>query len=166
MGRDAQQRSGIRAPILRNKSAVPDAPVAAGFAVRAADTGRILMLQRAFEEDDPAGGKWEFPGGRMDGSETAFDAARREWAEEVQLQPPDGDLSGIWQASNGRYRGFVLTVPEDAVDILGARDEVDNPDDPDGDLVESLAWWDPSSARIIRPCREELAEDRSGSAGR
>ena len=144
----------------RNKSAAPDSPVAAGIAIRAADTGRILMLQRAFSEDDPAGGFWEFPGGRIDGSETAFDAARREWQEEVHLQLPDGDLSGVWNAGNGRYRGFVLTVPsEDAVDILGDRDEVDNPDDPDGDEVESLAWWNPGQLKDNPAVRPELRED-------
>ena len=144
----------------RNKSAAPDAPVAAGIAVRAADTGRILMLQRAFEEDDPAGGHWEFPGGRLEDGESAFDAARREWEEEVHLKLPDGDLTGIWNASNGRYRGFVLTVPdEDAVDILGPRDDVDNPDDEDGDLVEALAWWEPAQLKDNPAVREELAGD-------
>jgi hypothetical protein len=40
-----------------NKGAKSGSPVAAGLAVRAADTGRVLMLQRAFDEDDPAGGQ-------------------------------------------------------------------------------------------------------------
>jgi 8-oxo-dGTP pyrophosphatase MutT (NUDIX family) len=145
-------------PLAIGKSA--EAPVAAGLAVRAADTGRILMLQRAFDEDDPAGGFWEFPGGRLDDGEDALQAASREWEEEVGLKLPDGDLDGIWNSSSGKYRGFVLTVPsEDAVDILGPRDDVENPDDPDGDLVEALAWLDPKLLRDNPSIRPELAED-------
>jgi len=153
----AQRHSGSDP---RNKSAKP--PVAAGLAVRAADTGRVLMLQRAVSEDeDPAGGFWEFPGGRLDGDEDPLEAARREWAEEVGLEVPDGDLTGLWNASNGKYRGFVLTVPsEDGVDIFGDRDDVANPDgDPDGDITEALAWWDPGQLKDNPALRPELAED-------
>lgn len=143
------------------KGAKPDTPVAAGIAVRAADTGRILMLQRAFDEDDGAGGRWEFPGGCLEPGEEAFEAARREWAEETGCPIPDGELTGIWGSSNGKYRGFVLTVPtEDAVDILGSRDAVENPDDPDNDLVEALAWWEPGMLRDNPAVRDELAEDQ------
>lgn len=143
-----------------SKGAKPDTPVAAGIAVRAADTGRILMLQRAFDEDDGAGGRWEFPGGCLEPGEEAFEAARREWSEETGCPIPDGELTGIWGSSNGKYRGFVLTVPsEDAVDILGARDAVENPDDPDGDLVEALAWWEPKLLRDNPAVRDELSED-------
>jgi 8-oxo-dGTP pyrophosphatase MutT (NUDIX family) len=135
--------------------------VAAGLAVRAADTGRILMLQRAYDGDDPAGGYWELPGGRLDDGESAIEAARREWAEEVGVKVPAGDLDGIWNASNGRYRGFVLTVAsEDAVDAFGDRDEVDNPDhDPDEDSIEALAWWDPAQLKDNPAVRPELAGD-------
>ena len=37
----------------------------AGLAVLAADTGRVLMLQRALCDDDPAAGKFELPGGHL-----------------------------------------------------------------------------------------------------
>jgi len=137
-------------------------PVAAGLAVRAADTGRILMLQRAIDPggDDKAAGFWEFPGGRLDAGEDALEAARREWAEETGCEVPDGDLEGIWNSGNGRYRGFVHTVPsEDAVPIHGDRDDVTNPDDPDGDHVEALAWWDPAQLKENPAVRPELLED-------
>jgi 8-oxo-dGTP pyrophosphatase MutT (NUDIX family)/2'-5' RNA ligase len=130
---------------------------AAGLAVRAADTGRVLMLQRAADDGDPAGGFWEFPGGRLDPGETALDAARREWAEEVGVKVPDGDLDGLWNAGNGLYRGFVLTVAsEDEVPLFDGRDEVD---DPDGDHTEALAWWDPAQIKDNPAVRPELLED-------
>jgi 8-oxo-dGTP pyrophosphatase MutT (NUDIX family) len=134
---------------------------AAGLVVRAADTGRILMLQRAVDDGDNAGGLWEFPGGRLDEGENALEAAFREWSEEVGVAAPDGDLDGLWNASNGRYRGFVLTVPsEDAVDVFGDRDEVANPDgDPDGDTVEALAWWYPEQIKDNPAVRPELSAD-------
>jgi len=56
-------------------------PVAAGLAVRAADTGRILMLQRAHDPADPAAGLFEFPGGCLEPGETPMAAAVREWQE-------------------------------------------------------------------------------------
>ena len=142
-----------------NKGA--NAPVAAGIAVRAADTGRILMLQRAHDEDDPAGGFWEFPGGRLEDGEDAFVAGRREFQEETGCKlPEDGELTGLWNSGNGRYRGFVLTVAnEDALPVFGDRDEVDNPDNPDGDYVEALAWWHPDQLRDNPAVRPELAED-------
>jgi SPP1 gp7 family putative phage head morphogenesis protein len=138
-----------------------DAPVAAGLAVRAASTGRILMLQRAMTEDDPVAGLWEFPGGRLEDGESALEAARREWAEETGCEPPRSDPDGIWNSADGRYRGFVITVAdESAVDAFGPRDEVANPDDPDGDLTEALAWLDPVHLKDNPSIRPELAEDQ------
>lgn len=58
---------------------------AAGLAVLAADTGRVLMLQRALDEDDLAGGTWECPGGKLDPGETPLEAAKREWWDTSQL---------------------------------------------------------------------------------
>ena len=132
-------------------------PVAAGLAVRAASTGRVLMLQRAITDDDPAAGCWEFPGGHVDGGEVPLESARREWAEEVGREVPDGALTGHWSAGKGVYEGFVLTVSsEDAVPIAGDRDEVTNPDDPDGDQIEAIAWWDPAHLADSPAVRPEL----------
>lgn len=134
---------------------------AAGIAVRAGDTGRILMLQRAITgEDDPAQGTWEFPGGRMEPGEDPFDAAKREWQEETGLKLPAGRVSTQWDAKNGVYRGYVYEVPtEDAVPIHDGRDDVTNPDDPDGDAVEALAWWEPKHVKHNPALRGELAND-------
>jgi SPP1 gp7 family putative phage head morphogenesis protein len=147
-----------------NKAAKDGGVAAAGLAVRAADTGRVLMLQRALPDDDgdgdPAAGTWEFPGGRLNNGETALEAAGREWAEETGCQVPEGDLDGIWNSRDGKYRGHVLTVPsEDVVPIHDGRDDVTNPDDPDGDHVEALAWWDPAQLKDNPAVRPELAGD-------
>ena len=91
---------------------------------------------------------------------TAYQAACREWQEETGCEVPDGDLDGIWNSSDGHYRGFVLTVPsEDAVPAFGDRDAVTNPDDPDGDQIEALAWWHPRQLRDNPAVRAELLED-------
>ena len=79
---------------------------AAGIAVRAADTGRVLMLQRAGDpRRDEHAGKWEFPGGRLNDGEHPHDAARREWQEEMGVRLPRGKHAGSWRS--GVYQGFV-----------------------------------------------------------
>ena len=142
-----------------NKAAA--APVAAGLAVQATGTGRVLMLQRALGDDgdDPNGGMWEFPGGQLEPGETPLEAARREWAEETGRQVPGGDVVGGWTSPDGVYEGFVLAVPdEDAVPVDADR-HIQNPDDPDGDQVEAIAWWDPALLRDNPAVRPELADD-------
>lgn len=132
----------------------------AGLAVRAADTGRVLMLQRAITDDDPAGGYWECPGGHLEDGEDPLEAARREWSEETGLPAPAGEPGGSYLASCGVYTLYVVTVPsEDGIPIAGDRDQVTNPDDPDGDLVEALAWWDPQHLISSPAVRPELAAD-------
>jgi 8-oxo-dGTP pyrophosphatase MutT (NUDIX family) len=130
-----------------------DGFAAGGLAVRARDTGRVLMIQRAHNDDDPAAGYWEFPGGRPeDLNESAEEAARREWAEETGLDVPAGSVTATWNA--GVYRGHVLAVGSELdVDILG-REKGVNPDDPDNEAPEAIAWWDPrelSDNPVIRP---------------
>jgi 8-oxo-dGTP pyrophosphatase MutT (NUDIX family) len=135
--------------------------VAAGLAVRAEDTGRVLMLQRAFD-DDTAGGMWEFPGGCLDEGETALNAAVREWQEETGLLLPVDVVLELaaggrgWTSPDGVYRGYTVDVPDEAsVDILD-RGRI-NPDDPDGDNVEALAWWDPTTIPGNPNVRGELS---------
>jgi 8-oxo-dGTP pyrophosphatase MutT (NUDIX family) len=135
-------------------------PIAAGLVVHAADTGRVLMLQRAHTNDDPAAGFWEFPGGKLDPGETPLDAARREWAEETGCVVPDGDVAGTWTSPNGAYQGFVVVVAAEAdVPIHDGRDQVTNPDDPDGDQIEALAWWDTGHLPDNPAVRPELLAD-------
>lgn len=137
-----------------------DGPVAAGIAVQAADTGRVLMLQRGMDGNDPAGGTWEFPGGCLDPGEQPTDAARREWEEETGCVLPVGEQTGSWDSSNGVYAGYVWTIPsEDAIRIDDPRDRVINPDDPGRDHVEAIAWWDPEQLLSNPAVRRELAAD-------
>ena len=135
-------------------------PVAAGIAVQAADTGRILMLQRGLDANDPASGSWEFPGGTLEDGEAPRDAAKREWQEEVGCLLPAGEQTGSWTSSNGVYAGFVWTIPvEDFLRIDDPRDRVINPDDPGRDHVEAIAWWDPAHLTDNPAVRRELAAD-------
>ena len=127
----------------------------AGLAVRAAGTGRVLMQQRAVNGgDDPADGFWEIPGGRLNSGEDPLDAARREWAEETGLEVPAGTLTGIWDSSDGSYRGFVHTIPSEDVLDLSSR-----PAAGEGDFGAVLAWWDPGQIKGNPAVREELAHD-------
>lgn len=134
----------------------------AGLVVKAADSGRVLMIQRALDEDDPAAGTWEIPGGHLEDGEDSLAAALREWAEETgSTLPGTASVVGSWTAPNGIYRGYVAVVPtEDSVPINSTHDErrVTNPDDPKGDAMEVTAWW-PITALpdmpLLRPeCRE------------
>lgn len=131
----------------------------AGLAVRAADTGRVLMLQRALDPEDPAAGTWEFPGGHVEMGESPLEAAFREWAEEVGEIVPSGTLVGQWAASNGIYAGHVWEVATEAMVPPRTRGEVTNPDDPDGDAVEAIAWWAPDDLVGNPAVRAELAAD-------
>lgn len=145
-------------------TATPDYPrlvkaeaKAAGLAVRARDTGRVLMLQRSVaDEADPARGKWEFPGGCLEDGEEPFCGAQREWEEETGVQLPAGTRAGEWRT--GPYVGHVYVVPaESDVPLNVGADQrlVGNPDDPDHDDCETLAWWTPTDARSNPALRDE-----------
>lgn len=139
--------------------------VAAGLVVRSADTGRVLMLQRALDPDDPAGGTFEFPGGHVEDGETPLTAACREWQEETGVLLPVDALAALafhpepaWTSSTGVYQGYVLDVGSEALVNTAARGQVTNPDaDPDGDVVESVAWVDPTHLAGWAALRPELA---------
>lgn len=129
----------------------------AGLAVVAADTGRVLMLQRGLDGDDPNGGRWEFPGGHLEAGEEPLAAAKREWQEETGTELPTGQVIGSWVS--GPYQGFTYRVDsEDLVRLNpGITRTVLNPDDPDGDLVEVAAWWAPDQLADNTAVRPELA---------
>lgn len=135
-------------------------PTVAGLALRAADTGRVLMLQRALDPDDPAAGAWEFPGGHVEPGESVLEAACREWSEEVGQPVPAGTLGGEWISSNGKYAGHVWEVESESCCTPHDRSGgLVNPDDPDGDAVEAVAWWNPADLVGNPAVRAELADD-------
>jgi 8-oxo-dGTP pyrophosphatase MutT (NUDIX family) len=137
----------------------PEYPTVAGVALKAADTGRILMLQRGLDDEkDPARGTWEIPGGHLeDGDQTSLHGAIREWEEETgQPFPEGGVVHHTWTSPNGIYQGHVVVIPEErAVEFHNGR-QVVNPDNPDGDCHEQAAWWDVDHARKNPALREEL----------
>lgn len=135
---------------------------AAGLAVRAADTGRVLMIQRSHEDKaDPARGTWEFPGGKLNDGEHPHAAAKREWQEETGARLPRGRHVGEWRS--GVYHGFIHEVPSEnsvKINLDPERRRVMNPDDPDCDHIEVAAWWDPAHLRNMRALRPELRNSR------
>lgn len=134
-------------------------PTHAGLAVKALDTGRVLLIQRALDDDDPAAGTWEFPGGSIEDGEDPQAAAFREFAEETGITLPDAvAVEAGWRSENGVYQGYVVTVPAEA-DLSINPDQEDrvvlNPDDPDGDMIEVVAWWDVDALPDMPALREE-----------
>ena len=144
-----------------------EGPAVAGLAVVAGDTGRLLMLQRALvgNDEDPARGTWEFPGGHVEPGEGPLESAKREWAEEVGQQVPDGQTVGMWQSEDGSYCGYVWKIASEAEVSLGERDDVTNPDDPDGDQLEAIAWWEPDHIEDNPALRDELKPQISDVVG-
>jgi 8-oxo-dGTP pyrophosphatase MutT (NUDIX family) len=138
-----------------------DEPSHAGVAMVAKDTGRVLMLQRSYaDEEDPARGLWEFPGGGIEDDDAdPFEGARREWAEEIgQPFPDDHEVVHYWMSPDGVYAGHVVVVPRESDVVLHeGRVEV-NPDDPDGDDSEQAAWWEVEHARENPALRDEVAD--------
>ena len=158
-----EQNPDLSDPAFAGISTVPDrvvkdGPIAAGLVVRAADTGRVLMLQRALtDESDPAAGTWEFPGGGIEGAETPLQAAVREWQEETGVTLPDYRMVSSWTSPNGIYRGFVAEIPSET-DIIINPDRMErvlNPDDPDQDDIEVAAWMDPTDLPALPNLRSE-----------
>lgn len=107
------------------------------------------MLQRSIaDEGDPARGTWEFPGGEVEQGESPRQGAVREWQEETGATLPAGEFVGQWK--DGIYEGFVYVVPSEKdvpLKLDGDDRLICNPDDPDCDDSETLAWWAPSDAR-------------------
>jgi 8-oxo-dGTP pyrophosphatase MutT (NUDIX family) len=125
----------------------------AGALLRAFDSGRVLLLQRANDPSDPCAGMWELPGGHLEAGESPEQGAAREWGEEVgTFLPADAKWLGSW--TSGIYQGFVVeTAHEASVDVnQGEWREVNNPD---GDSFEAVAWFDPNHLAQL-PLRPEM----------
>jgi 8-oxo-dGTP pyrophosphatase MutT (NUDIX family) len=143
-------------PVLAAKK---DGPTVSGVALKAADTGRILMLQRGLDDEkDPARGTWELPGGHHEeGDTTSLHAAVREWEEEVgQKFPEGGVVHHTWTSPNGVYQGHVVVIPSEKDLSMKDGRVIPNPDDPKGDCHEQAAWWDIDHAKKNPALRKEM----------
>jgi 8-oxo-dGTP pyrophosphatase MutT (NUDIX family) len=120
----------------------------AGIAVVARDTGRVLMQQRSWDEEDAEDvrGTWEFPGGGLENGEDPQEGAWREFHEETGLPHPEGEVVNGWRSANGVYQGFVFAVPVEQEAFpelnpdLDAADTI-NPDDPERVNPDVTAWF-------------------------
>lgn len=152
-------------PKLNKRSAKKQeshAPSVAGVALKAADTGRVLMLQRGLEDKkDPAAGTWEFPGGHIEpGDKTSLHGAMREWEEEVGQPFPDGGVvHHVWTSPNGVYQGHVVVIPAERDLTMHDGRVMTNPDDPHGDHAEQAAWWQVEHARKNPALRPEVKQN-------
>lgn len=132
-------------------------PLAAGLAVKAKDTGRVLVMQRSYAAGDPAAGKFEFPGGMLERHESALEGARREFGEEIGVVPPRSAVVNTWRS--GVYQGYVIEIPtEKSLKINQPFDSRKrfNPDNPEGDEVETALWVEPQSLKKNPMLRDEL----------
>lgn len=140
-------------------------PTHAGVVVIARDSGRMLMIQRKWDEDDDPDvrGTWEFPGGTIEEGETPEGAAWREFSEETGLPAPDGETVNGWRSGDGVYQGFVFAVPVEAEAFeeinpdADAADTID-PDNPDRRHPDVTAWFTLEQAQGLGPAlRPEVA---------
>ena len=134
---------------------------AAGIAIRAADSGRVLLQQRGYDPLDPASGKFEFPGGHIEGDESPAEAAVREWREETGVELPDGEMIANWICPIGTYQTFLWEIPSESNLPINVEDSsriATNPDDPDNDLVETLAWFDVATLPGNPILRDEMQQ--------
>lgn len=117
----------------------------AGLAIVALNTGSVLLAQRAMDATDDFDVRetWEFPGGSLDGVEEPYEAALREYSEEVGLPLPPGMVVNGWRAGpEMNYQGFVYTVDTE-FDLSGF---VPNSE------TQAVAWVDMADTDLaIRP---------------
>ena len=99
----------------------PDPPArkglrGAGIAVHADDTGRVLLIRRAYDESDQDDTKagLEFPGGTIDPTDKgAWSAAKREFTEETGAKLPAHQRIGQINSPDGGYRLHVVRIPRE-----------------------------------------------------
>ena len=65
--------------------------------------------------------------------------------------------TGSW--TSGIYQGIVWTTDSEAAVPVRGGSVIPNPDDPDGDQVEAIAWWNPADLPGNAAVRPELLAD-------
>ena len=131
-----------------------DTNTTACIVLRAADTGRVLMIQRRLDQLDENAGKLDFPGGHTQIGETVLDAATREFCEEVGMPVPDGRLSYGWKFGEEpeTFTAFIVDVETETL-IVPRQNRDPNildPDDPNdfgGLKVDPVLWVSPKDLK-------------------
>jgi 8-oxo-dGTP diphosphatase len=77
--------------------------VVAGLIV--GDDGRVLITRR--RDDQPLGGQWEFPGGKLEAGETPTAGLARELREELGVEVVVGR---VWEVLHHAYPDFDLLM--------------------------------------------------------
>lgn len=74
----------------------------------------VFLAQRSHDEtDDPEVREtWEWPGGHLNPDEEPYEAAVREFGEEIGFPLPPGEVIGGWRSEDGHYQGFVYEPNE------------------------------------------------------
>ena len=116
------------------------------------EVGRILLSRR--REDQPMGGLWELPGGKVEEGEAPSEALRREIEEELGVSCAVGE---IFDVVFHRYPAFDVLLLVYWCDLDGA---------PRAVQVAQLAWVPPERLRGYRvlPADEPLIERLAGAA--
>lgn len=125
--------------------------LAAGLAVQALDTGRVLLIQRAPDkhDDDATYARWELPGGKLDAQDAGvWDGALREFEEETGGTLDDAcEHAGSFLTPDGRYQCYIVHIPSEAAVTLA----------PQASEVADIGWWDPSDLNDSR-VRDKVQE--------
>lgn len=122
----------------------------AGIAVVAADSGRVLLAQRAIDETDAPDVRetWEFPGGSLNPDEDAQAGAMREFIEELGMDLPASEVVHGWRSgADGHYQGFVYLTPV----------EIDLSEWEPTDEVQAVGWFSAEEAADL-PLRPEVRD--------
>lgn len=91
-----------RLPVKAAKKPVPHFHIATGLIW---DEGYVFINRR--QEDGLLGGLWEFPGAKIDSSETAQEAIKREMRDEINLEVEVGDF---FMEVKHAYSHFKITL--------------------------------------------------------
>ena len=93
--------------------------------------GKILICRR--RSDQAHGGKWEFPGGKLESGETPAEAARRELREEL----------GIAATIGAEIRRYEYCYPGKAAILLVFFQVTEFEGEPDPGQFAEIRWEDP-----------------------
>ncbi len=95
----------------------------------AVNDGRLLMVRRA---NEPGGGRWSLPGGRVESGESIVAAVVRELREETGLEVVCGPLRGWVERADLEYHFVILDFD---VTVLEERDPTPGSDASEADWV-------------------------------